>query len=135
MLFLYSTYPLIDLTVCAFSTIASGLMNFASQLTNPGESMIYVVILLLSIHVLFNMKITLHMIKAQVVSLSAISNTHFSAKMGAFIKNRSKKVFPGIPSENLDLEAENEPLEVEDPTPCHADMVEEIHPEQNIVEP
>ena len=114
------------------STIASGLMNFADQLTNPGMSMIYVVILLLSIHVLFNMKITLRMIKTQVASLSAISNTHFSAKFGRFTRNRDKKVFPGVdPSDS----AGDEPLDIEDPTPCHADMVEEIQHDENTGDP
>ena len=32
-------------------------MNFADQLTNPGQSLVYVVTLLLSIHLLFNIKI------------------------------------------------------------------------------
>ena len=132
----YTIYTLTYDIIFTLSTIASGLMNFADQLTNPGMSMIYVIILLLSVHVLFNMKITLQMLKTQVASLSAISNTHYSAKFGLFLKNKSRKIVPDIEaSENAYLDADDEPIVAEKPTPCDVDMVEEIPEVQKFVAP
>ena len=44
-----------DLTTT--SSVASALMNFAKELTNIGESIVYVCVLLIGIHLLFNFKI------------------------------------------------------------------------------
>lgn len=55
--YLYMVCILASTRMIVFSAVASALMNFAHGLTNPGESIVYVCILLIGIHLLFNFKI------------------------------------------------------------------------------
>ena len=53
-------------------------MNFAVEMTNPGQSLLYVCILLLSIHLLFNAKVVILLSKIHVLPKSFFLESNLS---------------------------------------------------------
>ena len=53
-------------------------MNFARELTNPGQSLVYVGILLVSIHLLFNSKMLIFLTKTRIVPKSFFVESNIS---------------------------------------------------------